>query len=94
MFHVEHPAELERHHPPASSPHSDHESSSGVHDRLIKLAMQMEQNHDSKDNRRKQNLNDMIVEDLLVGIGGIEEIGFFLARSFVRWGTVGQRCFF
>ena len=63
---------------------------------VAELAMQMEQNHDSKDDRREQNLNDVIIEDLLIGSGGVEEIGFFLVRGFVRWDAIdaGQCGFF
>jgi hypothetical protein len=71
----------------------------GTHDQELvtaSLAMQMEQNHDSKDDRREQNLNDVIIEDLLIGSGGVEEIGFFLVRGFVRWDAIdaGQCGFF
>jgi hypothetical protein len=47
------------------------------------LVMQTEQKDDAKDDGREEDLSDMVVEDLLVGLGGVAELVFFLAQCFI-----------
>jgi hypothetical protein len=58
--------------------------------------MQSKQNSDAKDHCCEQNLYDVIVENLLIRVGGVEEIGVFLVGGVVRkdWINVRKNSFF
>jgi hypothetical protein len=44
--------------------------------------MQAKKEDDAEDDGGEKNLSDVIVEDLLVGVRGIVEVGFFLPGCF------------
>jgi hypothetical protein len=46
------------------------------------LVMEAEQQDDPEDDRCEKDLTDVIIEDLLVRIGGVAERSFFLTRCF------------
>ena len=52
--------------------------------------MKTEQKDDAENNGRQKNLADMVVENLLVGIRGVTDVGFFRARCFA--GDDGSGC--
>jgi hypothetical protein len=44
--------------------------------------MKTKQDDDTEDDRGKDNLSDAVVENLLVGVRGVTEVGFLLSRHF------------
>jgi hypothetical protein len=44
--------------------------------------MKAQQNNNAEDDGSEEDLSDVVVEDLLVGIRGVAESGVFLIRSF------------
>jgi hypothetical protein len=86
MFHVEH----------SSTPLRYRQGLDGQIGRTIDillfgLVMQTEKHNDAEDNGQ-ENLSDMIVENLLVGVGWVKALGLFYAGYFD--GIDCGRCFF
>jgi hypothetical protein len=46
------------------------------------LAVKTKQDDDTEDDRSQENLSDVVVENLLVGVGGVAELGLRLSRRF------------
>jgi hypothetical protein len=47
------------------------------------LVMQPKENDHAKDDGGEQDLSDMVVEDLLVGVGGVAEACLLLSQRFI-----------
>jgi hypothetical protein len=54
------------------------------------LAVKTKQDDDTEDDRSQENLSDVVVENLLVGVGGVAELGLRLSRRFT--GDNGTEC--
>jgi hypothetical protein len=68
VFHVEHSLGRRR--------ESGHPAS------IPSLVVKTKQDDDTEDDRGKENLSHVVVENLLVCIGGVTEAGFLLSRRF------------
>ena len=44
--------------------------------------MEAEQDDDAEDDRGEEYLYDVVIEDFLVGVGGVGNVGFFLSGCF------------
>jgi len=57
------------------------------------LVMQAEQEDQAKDDGCENDLSDAVVEDPLVRVRGVAEVGFFVGRRFIGYdGTGAGRC--